>query len=110
MARDGAVLRQLAMAGEPPPDWSIPPPTTFPLWAQLARACFWDVHTERSVGFGSVCPVPWSKIREWGTSRGLRSRDLLTLEHVVRQMDNAYLDHLRAEQRREEARREAAHA
>lgn len=78
-----------------------PVPIRFPLWGQMAFACFWDTSTERQLGFG-VGPIPWSKIRLWGESRGLGHQHLVTLEHVVRQMDSEYLriEHERAEAER----------
>lgn len=96
MGRNGAVLPQLALDGVPAPPESIEPPCSSPWWAQICRACFWDANTERAIGFGGVGPIPWSKIRAWGESRRLRRDHLLVLEHIVRRMDGAYLDHQRA--------------
>lgn len=95
MARDGAALKQLAMDGQPPPEWSIPPPIRWRAWSDMTIACFWDVNTERptSAGLAGVLvgQLPWSRIVEWARLHALPPRETKTLIHAVRQMDAAYL-------------------
>lgn len=66
-------------------------PLHHPAWWATAWGCFRACSTERSLGFG-VGPIPWSRIRQWGESRGLTGSTLRTLEHVVQAMDNKYLE------------------
>lgn len=100
MARDGAVLPMLAADGKPAPEWSIAPKMRAPLWVQLAIAAFWDLSTERAIGFGGVGPIPWSRIVERGSmarpvGAGLRGDQLATFVAAVRACDATYLEHQR---------------
>ena len=99
MAKDGAILPVLAAAGEPPPDWSIPPTVTHPLWVQIVLAGFYDVSTERAFGM-AIGPIPWSRIVARGPAPpplgpGLRGERLAVFVHAVRRCDAAYLAHQR---------------
>lgn len=67
------------------------PGTRFPLWWEMAYACFCDCSTERSFGFG-VGPIPYSKILEWGRWKQLGAVDLGDLVHIVRRMDAKWLE------------------
>lgn len=98
MARDGAVLPMLAADGKPAPEWSIAPRLSVPTWATLVIAAFWDLSTERALGFGGVGPIPWSRIVERGSlprplGAGLSGDDLATFVAAVRACDGAYLRH-----------------
>ena len=99
MAKDGAILPVLAAAGEPPPDWSIPPVLRHPTWVAIILAGFHDVSTERAIGFG-MGPIPWSAIVARGATApplgpGLKGPRLAAFVHAVRRCDGVYLAHQR---------------
>lgn len=108
MAEEGSILPAMRADGLPPPDWATPPTLRAPLWVQLVIAAFWDLSTERAIGFGGVGPIPWSRIVERGSmarpvGAGLRGDDLGTFVASVRACDAAYLAHVQKQQRSAEA-------
>jgi hypothetical protein len=53
---------------------------------------FWDLSTNRAIGFGSVGPIPEWTIEGYAERRGLRSRssrDAFLM--IIRRMDGAWL-------------------
>jgi len=60
---------------------------------------FWELSSERQFGH-CIGPIPWSKILEYGSWRGLDDAMLAVFEHVIRELDEAYLKWQRDEQER----------
>ena len=82
--------------GERHPDY-FPPHTNTPEWDAFFLAAFYDIDTERPMGF-AVGPIPWSKIHLWGTVHGLVGDVLEGFVRVIRMMDAAFLADFRKEQ------------
>lgn len=53
---------------------------------------YWQLHTTRQVGMG-VGPIPHTEIILYARLRGFDDDMRYTLEHHVRAMDNAFLEH-----------------
>lgn len=60
---------------------------------------FWDLSTERQFG-QYIGPIPWSSIVQYGTRQNLDDAMLGVFEHVVRELDEAYLQWQRDDQKR----------
>lgn len=59
---------------------------------QLCVDAWFDLGTERYIGFGACGPIPGSKVREWAADRQL-DRDLSRLlQRVIRKLDITHLD------------------
>ncbi len=57
----------------------------------LMYKCYIKVSTTRSMGFGMVGPIPWDRIVDWCTIRGIRGRAAEFLIDVVQRVDSIYL-------------------
>jgi len=60
---------------------------------------FWELSSERQFGT-CIGPIPWSKILEYGERKGLDYSMLAVFERVVRDLDEAYLEWQRDDQKR----------
>lgn len=60
---------------------------------------FWELSSERQFG-QAIGPIPWSKIVIYGKRKKLDDSMLAVFEFVVRELDEAYLEWQRDEQRR----------
>lgn len=77
-------------AGQPlPRDWDPNPPEIEPDGAWILRA-FWDLSSERPIGF-SLGPIPWSSVVRYGARAGLDREASDVLWAHVRALDSAYL-------------------
>jgi hypothetical protein len=47
----------------------------------------------------TIGPIPWHRIRQYGETRGLDEDMLRVFEHVIRLLDEAYLEQQREEQK-----------
>ena len=58
---------------------------------------YWQLHTTRHVGMG-VGPIPHTEILWFCKLREYDEETADTMEHHIRAMDNAYLEHVSKEQ------------
>jgi hypothetical protein len=58
---------------------------------------FSELSSERYFG-QAIGPIPWSKIVFYGERRGLDDSMMRVFETVIRELDEAYLSHLREKQ------------
>jgi hypothetical protein len=61
---------------------------------------FWNLSSERQFGH-AIGPIPWSKIIDYGERRNLDDTMMDVFEHVLRELDEAYLKWQRDRQKRE---------
>jgi hypothetical protein len=73
---------------------------------ELYYGAFWDLSTCRPLGM-SEGPISWLAIDAYATARGLDPAQRNDLQHHIRVMDRAYLEHL-GKQREKETKRERA--
>lgn len=103
------MLEAAEARGQPLPSWAQDPPALAPGEDWYLRA-FWALGTERQLGYGSLGPIPWSRIVAYGERSGLSPGMVDVVVEVVQAMDGAYLkwrqDESEAEQRRVKAREE----
>lgn len=104
------MLKAANERGQPLPDWAQSPPEIAPGEDWYLQA-FWDLGTERQLGYGSLGPIPWSRIVAYGERAGLSSGTVDVLVEVVQALDGAYLrwraDEAETERRRQKAEQEA---
>lgn len=67
------------------------PGCRFPIWWQLAYACFCEASSERQLGFG-IGPIPSSAIYAFAARKRLSRGDADDLHGIVRRMDAKYLE------------------
>ena len=60
---------------------------------------FWELSSERQFGH-AIGPIPWSKIVFYGERQKLDDSMVLVFEHVIRELDEAYLKYQRDEQKK----------
>jgi len=61
---------------------------------ELFYGAFWDLTTERQLGFGSVGQIPTSAIDDWADRHELNWNQREELKFVIRKMDPVYIDHV----------------
>jgi hypothetical protein len=59
---------------------------------RLCVDAWFDLGTERSIGFGACGPIPASQVRAWAKDRGLDGDLSRALQRVIRSLDITYLD------------------
>ena len=60
---------------------------------------FWELSSERQFGH-AIGPIPWSKIVEFGERAGLDYAMGQVFVRVIRELDEAYLEWQRTQQKR----------
>jgi hypothetical protein len=63
----------------------------------LLHGAFWELSTDRQVGFGEG-PIPWSSVARFADREGSCGIGFADFLHIIRALDRAYLQH-RAEER-----------
>lgn len=59
---------------------------------------FWELSTCRNFGY-AIGPIPWHRIVQYGSRKGLDDAMMGIFEHVIRELDEAYLEWQRTEQK-----------
>lgn len=75
----------------PLPDKIQNAPELEPGLALYLRA-FYELNASRAVGMGEG-PIPWGAIDQWCASLGMSEEEAEDVHYLVRQLDNAYLQH-----------------
>lgn len=60
---------------------------------------FWELSSTRQFGY-AIGPIPWDRIVQYAFHHGLDPAMIRTLEVVIRELDEAWLEWQRSEQRR----------
>jgi len=84
-----AKLKELEEAGEPIPD-DLYPPETLPGLSEWLAA-FWELTTERPLGYGAVGPIPSSAIDRWVAKARMDEAEEELFRHCIRLLDRAYM-------------------
>ena len=61
---------------------------------ELFYGAFWDLSTERQIGFGAVGQIPTTKIDEWADRYELNWNQREALKACVRKMDRTFISHV----------------
>ncbi len=90
-AEKGAKIAQAAIdAGEEIPDTAVPPDLDAGLETYVSH--FWELSTDRSIGFGCLGPIPWTSVdryaRQWCTT-DVEYEDFL---FFIRKLDTVFLE------------------
>lgn len=88
--------------GRPLPEWYLNKPDIFPGDYFYLRA-FYDLNTCRQVGMG-LGPIPWNVVIQYAGISELEQELIEPFIHIIRMMDNAYLDYHEKKQTREQNR------
>lgn len=88
-----------------PPDWFEEEPQLAPGEDFFLRA-FFNLSTERQIGWASG-PIPHSRVVEYGVRSGLEEATIEILVHVIRRMDQAYLEWLAEQRKKHDCRNKA---
>lgn len=60
---------------------------------------FWELSSCRQFGY-AVGPIPWHRIVQYGERAGLDAAMMGVFEHVIRELDESYLEDQRNRQKR----------
>ncbi|RKW55983.1 MAG: hypothetical protein D8B57_02400 [Prevotella sp.] len=66
---------------------------------ELYLEAFMDLTTTRQLGMAAG-PIPWNYIREWGVYNELNAEQMDSLFYHIRHMDEAYLEHMAKDAKR----------
>lgn len=61
---------------------------------ELFYSAFWDMNSERQIGFGAVGRIPWSSIEAWADRHDLTWNQREELHFVLGKMDREFIDHV----------------
>jgi len=84
------VLEQCYAGRRPRPQWLREAPSLLP-GLDFYFTAFNELTTCRAIGMG-VGPIPWNVVQEYADRQGLDDEERQCLLHLLRAMDNAYLD------------------
>lgn len=88
--------------GAPTPQWVEEEPLGMPSDIFYMQA-FWDLSTERQLGF-TVGPIPASSIYRYPGAQGLSPAMMCLFEAVIRKMDETYRDWAESERKKAQKR------
>ena len=60
---------------------------------------FWELSSCRFFGGGAIGPLPWDKCMDYADRKGLSHEMQELFERVMRELDEAYLDDQKSQQR-----------
>lgn len=67
---------------------------------EMFYSAFWDLSSDRALGFGSVGRIPWSSIEAWADRHELSWDQREELHFVIRKMDRIYIDHVQKDKKK----------
>ena len=88
--RDGWSIQSGLAKGRPLPQWYLDEPEVNPLDFWFIEA-FWDLTSTRQLG-EVPGPISWIVVQQWSDVHLLDPETASTLQRVIREMDNVYLD------------------
>lgn len=83
---------------QPLPDWYLEEPE-LQLGEQFFLEAFWELHTSRPQAFGPG-QIPWHLIRLYAVDCGLEPDVMDSFKRIIREADNAYLDWVEKDQKK----------
>lgn len=91
---EAKIIAQVAKSGGKLPDGIRDAPELRPDLELYWRA-FWELHSCRRYE-GAL--IPWDAVALWASTYGIRDHDAELMHVLIREMDLAYLSHVRAQQ------------
>jgi len=76
-------------AGRPIPESAVPP--ELPDGLELYLSHFWELSTDRSIGFGCVGPIPWSILDKYARAHCDTDVELEDFVYYIRALDSEFM-------------------